>query len=228
MKPFKPIRCLLLLLLLAQGVKGVAQEYVLVTGPVDTLMVLPKLGGDSVYLVKETLEVVEGGNLCIEAGAKMYFLQSTSLIVDGGRLQLEGHSNDSVYLLCYELSHDWLGVQLKNIQSADSVRLSYVEVVGALTAVSMDRAEQVTVDHCRFNNYYAGKGIEMVDCVQCKVDSCFFSQCISGVELKSKFVDSEGNSFSHNIFDQGQINLEISNVSYGVKCKDNHISGNCF
>ena len=216
------------MLLLLQGTMGVAQHYVQVHGEVDTLMVLPKLGGDSVYLVNDFLTVVEGGDLRIEAGVKMYFNQSTSLRVDGGKLQLDGHLNDSIYLLCYEFSHDWSGVQLKNITSEDSVRFSYVEFVGALTALSATNAEQVVVDHCKFNNYYAGKGIELVDCSQCQVDSCFFYQCVSGIELKARAGNSEGNSFTHNIFDQGQINIEFSNVSYGFKCGDNHIADNCF
>lgn len=228
MKPFRPIRCLLLLLLLLQGMMGVAQHYVQIHGEVDTLMVLPKLGGDSVYLVNDFLTVVEGGDLRIEAGAKMYFNQSTSLRVDGGKLQLGGQPNDSIYLLCYEFSHDWSGVQLKNITSEDSVRFSYVEFVGALTALSATNAEQIVVDHCKFNNYYAGKGIELVDCSRCQVDSCFFYQCVSGIELNARDGNSEGNSFTHNIFDQGQINIEVSNVGYGFKCGDNHIADNCF
>ena len=228
MKPFRPIRCLLVLLLLLQGMMGMAQQYVLVQGEVDSLMVLPKLGPDSAYLVKETLTVVEGGDLRIEAGAKVYFFQSTSLRVDGGKLRLDGQPNDSIYLLCYEFSHDWSGVQLKNVMSEDSVRFSYVEVVGALTALQVTNSEQVTVDHCRFNNYYAGKGIELVDCNKCRVDSCFFSQCVSGIELKARADHSEGNWFTHNIFDQGQINIEISNVGYGYKCSDTHVSDNCF
>lgn len=228
MKLFRPIRNLLLLLLLLQGTMGVAQQYVTIQGEVDSLLVLPKLGHDSVYLVNDFLTVVEGGDLRIEAGAKLYFYQSTSLRVDGGSLHLEGQPNDSVYLLCYEFSHDWAGLQLKNITREASVCLSYVVVVGALTALSVSNSEQVLVDHCRFNNYYAGKGIELVDCSKCRVDSCFFSQCVSGIELKAKSEHSLGNSFTHNIFDQGQINIELSNVGYGYKCSDNHIADNCF
>ena len=216
------------MLLLLLGLAGTAQEYVLVNGTVDSLLVLRKMGHDSVYLVNESLTVVEGGDLRIEAGAKVYFNQSTSLCVDGGRLRLEGHPNDSVYLLCYEFSHDWSGVELKNVTYEDSVRFSYVGVMGALTALSVTNCEQVIVDHCRFNNYYAGKGIELVDSHKCRVDSCFFSQCISGIELKARTSHSERNSFTHNIFDQGQINIEISNVGYGFKCNENYISDNCF
>lgn len=228
MKPFRPIRSLFLLLLLLQGAIGVAQQYVTIQGEVDSLLVLPKLGHDSVYLVNDFLTVVEGGDLRIEAGAKIFFYQSTSLRVDGGNLRLEGQPNDSIYLLCYEFSHDWAGVRMENITSEDSICFSYVEVVGALTALTITNSEQVFVDHCRFNNYYAGKGVELIDCNQCRVDSCFFSQCISGIELKAKTDYSIGNSFTHNIFDQGQINIEISNVGYGYKCSDNHISDNCF
>ena len=135
MKPFRPIRCLLVLLLLLLGLAGTAQEYVLVNGTVDSLLVLPKMGHDSVYLVNESLTVVEGGDLRIEAGAKVYFNQSTSLRVDGGRLRLEGRPNDSVYLLCYEFSHDWSGVELKNVTAEDSERFSYLGVMGALSAL---------------------------------------------------------------------------------------------
>ena len=216
------------MLLLLQGTMGMAQHYVQIHGEVDTLMVLPKLGGDSAYLVDDFLTVVEGGDLRIEAGVKMYFNQSTSLRVDGGKLQLDGRPNDSIYLLCYEFSHDWSGVQLKNLTVEDSVRFSYVEFVGALTALSATNSGQVVIDHCKFNNYYAGKGIELVDCSRCQVDSCFFYQCVSGIELKARNDNSESNSFTHNIFDQGQINIEISNVGYGFKCGDNHIAGNCF
>ena len=216
------------MLMLLQGLAGVAQEYVLVNGTVDSLLVLPKMGHDSVYLVNESLTVVEGGDLRIEAGAKVYFYQSTSLRVDGGKLRIEGHPNDSVYLLCYEFSHDWSGVELKNVTANDSIRFSYVGVTGALTALSATNCEQVLVDHCRFNNYYAGKGIEFVDSHKCRVDSCFFSQCISGIELKARASNSESNCFTHNIFDQGQINIEISNVGYGFKCSENYISDNCF
>lgn len=216
------------MLLLLQGAMGIAQQYVPIQGEVDSLLVLPKLGHDSVYLVNDFLTVVEGGDLRIEAGTKIYFNQSASLRVDGGSLRLEGHPNDSVYLLCYEFSHDWAGVQLQNITSEDFVHLSHVEVVGALTALTVTNSERVIVDHCRFNNYYAGKGIELVDCNKCRVDSCFFSQCVSGIELKAKTGHSIGNSFTHSVFDQGQINIEISNVGYGYKCSDNHITDNCF
>ena len=216
------------MLLLLQTLAGAAQEYVLVNGTVDSLLVLPKMGHDSVYLVNESLTVVEGGDLRIEAGAKVYFYQSTSLRVDGGKLRIEGRLNDSVYLLCYEFSHDWSGVELKNVTYEDSIHFSYVGVTGALTALSATNCERVLVDHCRFNNYYAGKGIELVDSHKCQVDSCFFFQCISGIELKARASNSERNSFTHNIFDQGQINIEISNVGYGFKCSENYISDNCF
>ena len=191
-------------------------------------MVLPKLGGDSAYLVNESVTVSGNGALRVEAGTRIYFGQSAYLRVDGGNLLFDGQPNDSIYLLCYEMSHDWSGVQLKNIQEEDSVRLSYVKVVGALTALTASNCEHVTVDHCLFNNYYAGKGIEMVDCSHCLVDSCFFSQCVSGIELKARTMDCENNRFSHSIFDQGQINIEISNVGYGFKCNNNVVSDNCF
>ena len=228
MKPLKFIRHLLVLLLMAQGMLAEAQHYVPLNGEIDSVLNLPRLGADSVYLVSESLTVVEGGNLHVEAGTKLYFGQSAYLRVDGGRLLLDGQRNDSIYLLCYEFSHDWAGVQLKNVDEADSLRLSYVNVVGALTAVNASTSSYVVVNHCTFSNYYAGKGIELIDCCNFLVDSCFFYQCVSGIELKARASDSEDNVISHNIFDQGQINIEISNVGYGFKCNRNHISDNCF
>ncbi len=228
MKPLKHIRHLLLLLLLAQDVWVEAQHYVPINGEIDSLLVLPKLGGDSVYWVNESLTVQNGGTLRMEGGVKMYFGQSAYLRVDNGNLLLDGQQNDSIYLLCYEFSHDWAGIQLKNISVEDTVRISYVEVVGALTALNASTSNNVVVSHCTFNNYYAGKGIELIDCNHFLVDSCFFFQCVSGIELKARAADSEDNIFSHNIFDQGQINLEISNVGYGFKCNRNHVLDNCF
>lgn len=228
MKPLKFIRLLLVLLLMAQGLSVEAQHYVPINGELDTLMVLPKLGGDSVYWVNESLTVVEGGTLRVEGGVKMYFGQSAYLRVDGGSLLLEGQPNDSISLLCYEFSHDWAGLQLKNIDENDTVRISYVEVVGALTALNASTSSHAQISHCSFNNYYAGKGVELIDCSNFLIDSCFFFQCVSGIELKSRTSDSEDNVFSHNIFDQGQINIELSNVGYGFKCNRNRIIGNCF
>ena len=228
MKPLKFIRHLLVALLLAQGLLLEAQHYVPIGGEVDSLLTLPRLGGDSAYLVNESLTVTDGGDLRVEAGTKIYFGQSAYLRVDGGRLWLDGQRNDSIYLLCYEFSHDWVGVQLKNVYEEDAVRLSYVEVVGALTALNASTSSHVSVSHCTFSNFYAGKGIELIDCCNFLIDSCFFSQCVSGIELKSRANDSKFNRFSHNIFDQGQINIEISNVGYGYKCDRNYISDNCF
>ena len=218
----------MLLLFLAQGLWVEAQHYVPINGEIDSLLVLPKLSGDSVYWVNESLTVQNGGTLRVEGGVKMYFGQSAYLRVDHGNLLLEGQQNDSIYLLCYEFSHDWAGIQLKNISEEDTVRISHVEVVGALTALNASTSNNVMVNHCTFNNYYAGKGIELIDCNNFLVDSCFFFQCVSGIELKARAADSEDNVFSHNIFDQGQINVEISNVGYGFKCNRNHIADNCF
>ena len=228
MKPLKFIRHLLVLWLMAHGAWAEAQHYVPLNGEIDTVLNLPRLGADSVYLVSESLTVVEGGDLRVAAGTKLYFGQSAYLRVDGGGLLLDGHRNDSIYLLCYEFSHDWAGLQLKNVGEADSLRLSYVSVVGALTALNASTSSHVVVNHCTFSNYYAGKGIELIDCSNFLIDSCFFYQCVSGIELKARASDSEDNVFSHNIFDQGQINIELSNVGYGFKCNRNHISGNCF
>ena len=228
MKPLKHIRPFLLLLFLMQGLLVEAQHYVPINGVVDSLLVLPKLGGDSVYWVNESLTVQNGGTLRVEGGVKMYFGQSACLRVDHGNLLLEGQRDDSIYLLCYEFSHDWAGIQLKNISEEDTVRITHVEVIGALTALDASFSNNVVVSHCSFNNYYAGKGIDLVDCNNFLVDSCFFFQCVSGIELKSHTANSENNIFSHNIFDQGQINIQISNVNYGFKCNRNHITDNCF
>ncbi len=228
MRLFQYIRNLLLMLLLASCALMEAQHYVPVNGDIDTLMVLPRLGGDSVYWVNESLTIHNGGTLRVEGGVRMYFGQSTYLRVEGGNLMLDGQPNDSIYLLCYEFSHDWAGVQLKNIAEDDTVRMAYVEVVGALTALNASTSNNVSIRHCAFNNYYAGKGMELIDCHNFLVDSCSFFQCVSGIELKARAGDSEDNVFSHNIFDQGQINIEISNVAYGYKCNRNHITANCF
>ena len=228
MKPLKFIRHLLVLWLMTQGMWAEAQHYVSLNGEIDTVLNLPRLGADSVYLVSESLTVVEGGDLRVAAGTKLYFGQSAYLRVDGGRLVLDGQRNDSIYLSCYEFSHDWAGVQLQNVTEEDSVRLSYVNAVGALTALNASTSSHVVVSHCAFNNYYAGKGVELVDCSNFLIDSCLFYQCVSGIELKAQADDSEDNCFSHNIFDQGQINIEMSNVGYGYKCNRNHISDNCF
>ena len=218
----------MLALLLAQGVSARAQHYVHIGGSVDSTLLLPKLGSDSAYLVNESLTVVKGGQLRVEAGTELYFGQSAYLRVDGGSLVLDGKKDSRIYLRCYEFSHDWAGIQLKNDTVEGSVRLSNVEVVGALTALNASVCSHVVVSNCTFNNYYAGKGIELVDCSNFLIDSCFFYGCISGVELKALGRDSENNRISHCIFDEGQINVEVSNVGYGYKCRNNFISDNCF
>ena len=58
MKPLKFIRHLLVLLLMAQGMWAEAQHYVSLNGEIDTVLNLPRLGADSVYLVSESLTVV--------------------------------------------------------------------------------------------------------------------------------------------------------------------------
>lgn len=218
----------LFLLLLVMGISVKAQHYVPLEGEIDTTLVLTKLGSDSSYLVNESLKVVEGGALYVEAGVQMYFGQSAFLRVDGGSLFLDGQKDDPIYLSCYEFSHDWAGIQLRNDTVDGSVRLSNVEVVGALSALNASSCSHVVVSNCTFNNYYAGKGVELVDCSNFLIDSCFFYQCISGIELKAQGNDSENNCISHCIFDQGQINLEVSNVGYGYKCRNNVITDNCF
>ena len=90
MKSLKHIKPFLLLLFLMQGLLVEAQHYVPINGEVDSLLVLPKLGGDSVYWVNESLTVQNGGTLRVEGGVKMYFGQSAYLRVDNGNLLLEG------------------------------------------------------------------------------------------------------------------------------------------
>ena len=205
-----------------------AQHYVAIDGEVDTVLVLPRLGGDTAYLVNNALTVSAGGELEVEAGARIFFGQSAYLRVDGGRLQMNGTDNDSIYLLCYEFSHDWAGVQLKNATEDDSLCFSYVKMVGALTALNASNCLNVNINHCTFNNYYAGKGLELIDCSDFVIDSCFFDNCVSGVELKARSSHSENNRILHSIFDKGQINVEVSNVGYGYKCHNTVISDNCF
>lgn len=229
MKPHSKIEYfLLIMLLMATGFSVDAQHYIAIDGEVDSVLVLPRLGVDTAYLVNNALTIMPGGELNVEAGVKIYFGQSAYLRIDGGRLQMNGLSNDSIYLLCYEFSHDWAGIQLKNAVEENSISFSYVEVVGALTALNASNCLNVSINHCTFNNYYAGKGIEIIDCSGFVIDSCFFDNCVSGVELKSRSDDSEDNRIMHSIFDKGQINIEVSNVGYGYKCHNTIISDNCF
>ncbi|MBQ6770239.1 MAG: right-handed parallel beta-helix repeat-containing protein [Bacteroidales bacterium] len=227
------MRCLktivtLSVLLLVVGLQANAQHYVPLNGVIDTTLVLPKLGGDTAYLVNESLTVVHGGSLQVEAGVVMYFGQSACLRSDGGTLILDGQKAAPIYLRCYEFSHDWAGIQLKNDTLEGMVRLSHVEVMGALSALNAASCAHGVISNCTFNNYYAGKGIELVDCSNFLIDSCLFYQCVSGIELKAQGSDSENNRVSHCVFDQGQINVEVSNVGYGYKCRNNVVSGNCF
>lgn len=222
------IRCLLFVLLMVAGFSVEAQHYVAIDGEVDTVLVLPRLGGDSAYLVNNALTVMPGGELDVEAGVSIYFSQSAYLRVDGGRMQLNGTANDSIYLLCYEFSHDWAGLQLKNVAEEDSLCFSYVRMVGAVTALNATNCTNVNINHCTFDNYYAGKGLELIDCSGFVVDSCFFDNCVSGIELKARSNHCENNCISHSIFDKGQINVEVSNVEYGYKCHNTVISDNCF
>jgi len=229
MKRFLRIgRLSLLTLLLALGHFVEAQHYVPLDGTIDSLVILSRLGTDSSYLVNNALTVTSDGDLCIEAGAKLFFGQSAYLRVDGGKLRLNGTATDSIYLYCQEFSHDWAGIQLKNATEEDSIQMSYVSVVGALTALNASNCLNVSIDHCSFNNYYAGKGLELIDCSNFLIDSCFFYNCVSGIELKARIMHSENNQISHCIFDQGQINIEVSNVGYGYKCHNTVISDNCF
>lgn len=228
MKLLPKIGCLLFVLLMAAGLSVNAQQYVAIDGEVDSVLVLPRLGSDSAYLVNNALNVTAGGELYVEAGVKIYFGQSAYLRVEGGRLLMNGTANDSIYLLCYEFSHDWAGVQLKQTDETASVSLSYVDVVGALSALNASNCKNAVIRHCTFNNYYAGKGLELIDCSGFIIDSCFFDNCVSGIEIKARADDSEDNHITHNIFDKGQINVEVSNVGYSYKCHNTVISDNCF
>ena len=221
-------RCLVLTLLLAMGFTVDAQQYVPLGGTIDSLVVLPRLGADTSYLVHSGLTVTQGGDLRIEGGTKVFFGQSAYLRVDGGRLRLEGAADDTIYLSSYELSHDWAGIQLKNVAEDNSISMRYVHVVGALTALTASNSQSVCVEHCSFNNYYAGKGLELADCSNFLIDSCFFYNCVAGVELKARTMHSENNHISHCIFNQGQINIDVSNEGYGYKCHNTVISDNCF
>lgn len=228
MQPLKFIRRFLLALLMVVSFSVEAQHYVAIDGEVDTVFVLPRLGGDTAYLVNNALTVMAGGELDVEAGVSIYFGQSAYLRVDGGRMKMNGTTTDSIYLLCYEFSHDWAGIQLKNVIEDDSLYFSYVKMVGALTALNASNCLNVNINHCTFNNYYAGKGLELIDCSDFIIDSCFFDNCVSGIELKARASHSENNRILHSIFDKGQINVEVSNVGYGYKCHNTVISDNCF
>lgn len=218
----------MLVLLLVQGTSVVAQHYVSLGGAIDTTLVLPKLGGDSAYLVSESLTVTETGTLVVGPGSKLYFTQSAYLRSDGGNLVLDGQADDSIYLLCYEFSHDWKGVQLKNITAEDVFSMSYVTVMGFLTALEAASSTGISVRHSTFTNYYAGKGVSLIDCDHSIIDSCNFFRCNSGVELKARANDNKDNRISHCIFDYGQINVEVSSEGYGFVCHNNVISDNCF
>ena len=218
----------LMFLLFGFGYRAEAQHYVPIDGTVSTSLALPKLGQDSVYLVARSLLVADSGSLFVEAGVKILFGQSAFLRVDGGSLIIDGKPNDSVYLLPYELSHDWNGVQLKNVKTESPSRIAFAEVRGSQVAVVASNCEDVMIKRCGFHNYYAGKGLDLTDCDRFLVDSCLFVQCVSGIELKTQSRDCVGNVFSHNAFDQGQINITFSNASFGWKCRDNYIISNCF
>ena len=218
----------LVISLLGFGYQAEAQHHVPIDGTVSTSLTLSKLGQDSVYFVAQSLLVADSGSLFVEAGVKIMFGQSAFLRVDGGSLIIDGKPNDSVYLLPYELSHDWNGVQLKNIKTESSSRIAFAEMRGSQVAIVASNCEDVKIKRCGFHNYYAGKGLDLTDCDRFLVDSCLFVQCISGVELKTQSRDCVGNIFSHNSFDQGQINITFSNASFGWKCLDNYIISNCF
>ncbi len=217
---------ILLMALLGTNVK--AQHYIPIDGDISDAITLPRLGGDSAYLVNDAIHVTQGGALDIESGVRIYFGQSAYIRIDGGQLNMNGTQNDSIYLLCYEFTHDWAGIQLKNISDEQTVNINYIKAVGATSAISGSMSSGASIRHCGFYNYYAGKGIDLNDCNNFIIDSCLFSQCVSGIELKATSGDSQGNQFSHNIFDQGQINISVSNVNYGRKCRNNYICGNCF
>ena len=205
-----------------------AQHYVPLDGTVSSHLSLPKLGQDSVYLVSNALTVVAGGSLEMSPGVEILFESSAFLRVDGGFLSVVGTADEPVCFRPFELARDWSGIQLKNIDECLGTCIVYVEVHGALTALTASNCSGVSVKHCGFYNSYAGKGLDLTDCDAFVVDSCVFSQCVNGIELKSKARDCVRNVFSHNVFDKGQINMAISNTAFGFKCRDNVISDNCF
>ena len=215
-------------ILLCLAVSAKAQHYIPIDGEISDTVTLTKLGSDSAYLVNEAILVTENGELNIESGVRIYFGQSAYIRVDGGKLNMDGQQNDSIYLLCYQITHDWAGIQLKNINDSQSININYIKAVGANPVISASMSSGVSITHCGFYNYYAGKGIDISDCNDFIIDSCLFSQCVSGIELRATMSDSQGNRITHNIFDQGQINISVSNVNYGRKCRNNYISGNCF
>lgn len=229
MKRFGPIEFILALFaLLGFPFRAEAQQYVLIDGVVKSELTLQKLGADSTYLVMESLSVIEDGSLIIEPGVRICFAQSAFLRVDGGRLSVQGSYNDSVYLFPYELSHNWRGVQLKNLGTFNQTNFAFVSMYGAEAAITASNCEDIQIKRCGFLNDYAGKGVDLTDCSRIVIDSCLFNQCVLGIELKSRSKDCSDNMFSHSVFSQGQINISVENASYGWKCRNNHISGNCF
>lgn len=219
---------LLVFLLLGGFSSAFCQHYFDLGGTFSHDSTLRKLGEDSAYLVTQSIIVPAGVTLAIDPGVVAYFSQNAALNVNGGSLLVRGTENDSVKLLCYELSRDWLGVQLKNIADTCRVDIRCAAFRGAVSAISLSNARNVSVTRCEFYNYYGGKGVVLTDCSGCTIDSCFFYQCLSSIELLSVAANSVGNCFSNNVFDRGQINLKVSNTCQGYYCYGNYVKRNCF
>lgn len=227
MKAFRHI-WLLFFLLLGGNTTAFCQHYVSFGGTFSQDTRMRKLGADSVYLVTQSIGVPAGITLTIDPGVVAYFMQDAALNVNGGNLWVNGTVADSVKLLCYELSRNWPGMHLKNIADTCHVSIRCTAFRGAVSAISLSNARNVNVKRCEFYNYYGGNGVLLTDCSNCTIDSCFFYQCVSGIELLSVSANSVGNCFINNIFDRGQINLKVSNNRPGYYCYGNYVRRNCF
>ena len=142
-------------MLLCLAVSAKAQHYIPIDGEISDTVTLTKLGSDSAYLVNDAILVTENGELNIESGVRIYFGQSAYIRVDGGKLNMDGQQNDSIYLLCYQITHDWAGIQLKNINDSQSININYIKAVGANPVISASMSSGVSITHCGFYNYYA-------------------------------------------------------------------------
>lgn len=219
---------LLTLLLLNAVPAAFSQQYVNLGGTLSNDTIIRKLGADSAYLVTQSINVPAGVTLTINPGVVAYFTQTAALNVNGGSLLVNGKEADSVKLLCYELSRDWPGVQLKNISETNHVYICNAVFGGAVSAINLSKSVNVSIKHCSFYNYYGGNGVMLTDCSSCVIDSSYFFQCLSGIELFASESNSVCNYFRDNVFDKGQINLRVSNLKPGYYCYHNYIQRNCF
>ncbi len=222
------LRLAFVLLFLGGLTSSYAQHYVIIGGMITEDTELRCLGGDSAYLVTQSLSVPNGVTLTFEPGVVAYFMQNSALNVSDGSLVMNGNANDSIYLLCYELSRDWPGVQVKSSSDHCRLTMNYTEFSGAVSAISVIGSASISISNCEFYNYYGGIGISLTDCSNSIISHCRFLQCLTGVELHSRQANSTGIRISDNVFSQGQINLAVSNLSTAYHCYDYHIVGNCF